>query len=58
MHEKGEVVEPMAVKTEVSLHRENIQVSVDETDQSEQTEGFVHVNGVFVGEELLDNVVE
>lgn len=58
VHEKGEVVEPMAVKTEVSLHGENIQVSVYETDQSEQTEGFVHVNGVFVGEELLDNVVE
>jgi len=57
VHEKGEVIEPVAVKTEVSLLRENVEVSVNETHESEETEGLVELEGVFVGEELLDNVL-
>jgi hypothetical protein len=44
------MIEPVAVKTEVSFLGENVEVSVNEANKGEQSKGFVKVNRVFMSE--------
>jgi len=53
-----QVVEPTTVKTKSASGGVHIEISVDETDQTENAKGLVELDVVLVGEQLGYNVFE